>query len=47
MYNLNFIYENKYIRIVFFIWFYFKNFNVFGFEIIYDIKFYWEFFWCI
>ncbi|GAA7735642.1 outer membrane beta-barrel protein HofA [Helicobacter pylori] len=47
MYNLNLIYENKYIRVVPFIWFYPKNFNAPGFEITHDTKSYWESDWRI
>ncbi len=47
MHNLNLIYENKYIRVVPFIWFYPKNFNAPGFEITHDTKSYWKSDWRI
>ncbi len=47
MHNLNLIYENKYIRVAPFIWFYPKNFNAPGFEITHDTKSYWKSGWRI
>ncbi len=47
MHNFNLIYENKYIRVAPFIWFYPKNFNAPGFEITHDTKSYWKSLWRI
>ncbi|AFI04034.1 hypothetical protein HCW_03775 [Helicobacter cetorum MIT 00-7128] len=47
MHNINLTYENKYIKVMPFLWFYPKNFNAPGFEITNDTKSYWKSDWRI